>query len=89
MSAHRSPPNHSRALAPLLLSLLAAGLGCGNKDPGTPPSSPSPAPAPAPAKPRPSGPGLDLRLSNGKDGPPAFDHAKLAPARKLSDAEAS
>jgi uncharacterized protein YfaS (alpha-2-macroglobulin family) len=31
--------------------------------------------------------GLDLRLSNGKQGAPGFDHAKLAPATKLSDAE--
>jgi hypothetical protein len=31
--------------------------------------------------------GLDLRLSNGMQGAPAFDHAKLAPATKLSDAE--
>jgi uncharacterized protein YfaS (alpha-2-macroglobulin family) len=31
--------------------------------------------------------GLDLRLSSGKQGPPSFDHAKLAPATKLSDAE--
>ena len=32
--------------------------------------------------------GLDLRLSNGHDGPPAFDHSKLAPATKLADADA-
>jgi hypothetical protein len=31
--------------------------------------------------------GLDLRLSNGKQGAPGFDHAKLAPASKLSEAE--
>jgi len=32
--------------------------------------------------------GLELRVSSGKEGPPAIDHAKLAPARNLSDAEA-
>jgi uncharacterized protein YfaS (alpha-2-macroglobulin family) len=32
-------------------------------------------------------PGLDLRVSEGKAGPPAFDRATLAPARKLADAE--
>src|SRR5690349_6037728 len=32
--------------------------------------------------------GLDLRVSDGKQGPPAYDRAKLAPARKLSDADA-
>ena len=33
--------------------------------------------------------GLDLRVSNGKQGAPAFDHATLAPAKKLGDAEAA
>ncbi|HWO23504.1 MAG TPA: alpha-2-macroglobulin family protein, partial [Kofleriaceae bacterium] len=33
-------------------------------------------------------PGLDLRVSEGKAGPPAFDRAKLAPAKKLGDADA-
>src|SRR4051812_17064422 len=32
--------------------------------------------------------GLDLRVSDGKQGPPAYDRAKLAPAKKLSDGEA-
>ncbi len=32
--------------------------------------------------------GLDLRLSDGKQGAPAFDRAKIAPAQKLTDAEA-
>jgi alpha-2-macroglobulin len=32
--------------------------------------------------------GLDLHLSNGKAGPPAIDHDKLPPARKLSDPDA-
>jgi hypothetical protein len=31
--------------------------------------------------------GLDMRLSNGKAGPPPFDTRKLAPARKLGDAD--
>src|SRR5688572_2858439 len=33
-------------------------------------------------------PGLDLRLSDGKAGAPAFDRAKLAPATKISQADA-
>jgi hypothetical protein len=33
--------------------------------------------------------GLDLRLSNGKAGKPAYDHAQLPPAKKLSDADAA
>lgn len=32
-------------------------------------------------------PGLDLRLSDGQQGKPAFDRSKLAPATKLGDAE--
>jgi len=32
--------------------------------------------------------GLDLRLSEGRQGPPAFDRAKIAPAQKIADAEA-
>jgi hypothetical protein len=31
--------------------------------------------------------GLDLRLSNGKAGPPPFDKSTLAPAKKLGDAD--
>src|SRR2546423_416729 len=34
-------------------------------------------------------PGLEIAVSNGKAGPPAFDRAKLAPARRLSDADAT
>jgi len=33
-------------------------------------------------------PGLDLRLSQGQQGPDAIDHSKLAPATKISDADA-
>lgn len=32
--------------------------------------------------------GLDLRVSDGKQGAPAFDRANLAPAKKITDAEA-
>jgi len=32
-------------------------------------------------------PGLVMKLSDGTQGPPAFDHTKLAPAKKLGDAE--
>jgi alpha-2-macroglobulin len=33
-------------------------------------------------------PGLDLRVSDGKEGPPAYDRNKLPPAKKLADADA-
>src|SRR6185369_10646765 len=32
--------------------------------------------------------GLDMHVSQGKEGPPPFDRNKLAPATRLSDAEA-
>ncbi|MCX5743246.1 MAG: Ig-like domain-containing protein [Proteobacteria bacterium] len=31
--------------------------------------------------------GLDLRITEGKQGPPAYDRARLAPAQKLADAD--
>ncbi len=34
-------------------------------------------------------PGIDLRLGEGKQGPPAYDRAKLAPAKKLSAQDAN
>src|SRR4051812_36115321 len=33
-------------------------------------------------------PGLDMRVSQGKQGAPAFDHSKLAAAKRISDADA-
>ncbi|MEO8846442.1 MAG: DUF6049 family protein, partial [Kofleriaceae bacterium] len=32
--------------------------------------------------------GLDMRVSDGKQGPPAIDHSKLAPAKSIPDTEA-
>jgi uncharacterized protein YfaS (alpha-2-macroglobulin family) len=34
-------------------------------------------------------PGLDIKVSDGKAGPPAFDRNKIAPARKLADSDAA
>ncbi|HEX4419482.1 MAG TPA: alpha-2-macroglobulin family protein [Kofleriaceae bacterium] len=95
-TVHRSLSTRSRALAPLLLVLTGA-LACGGKD-TSPTAAPAgsasseamiiqPGPGTGPGKA--TGPGLELRVSNGKQGPPAFDHAKLAPAKRLSDAEAN
>ena len=33
--------------------------------------------------------GLDMRVSDGKQGPPAIDHSKLAPAKSIPDSEAT
>ncbi|HEX7840774.1 MAG TPA: Ig-like domain-containing protein, partial [Kofleriaceae bacterium] len=43
--------------------------------------------APVPAKDTAAG-GLELRVGSGKEGPPPFDRAKLAPARALPEADA-
>ncbi|MBV8758576.1 MAG: Ig-like domain-containing protein, partial [Deltaproteobacteria bacterium] len=62
---------------------------CGGKSPG-----PTRAPIPSPISDRvlvqtkDLPPGLDMRVSQGKQGAPAFDHGKLAAAKKLSDADA-
>ncbi|HSK01039.1 MAG TPA: Ig-like domain-containing protein, partial [Kofleriaceae bacterium] len=74
-------------LFPLLLS------SCGSKTPGSGgPSAGMGAGSPISdqvlVQARDLPPGLDLRVSEGQAGPPPFDRAKLAPARKLADAEA-
>jgi hypothetical protein len=79
---------HSAALATLLS--LALG-GCGSK--GDTPAVPPPV-TPARLAGKVTGPAedgsprIELRVSDGKPGAPAFDRAKLAPARTLSDSEA-
>ena len=65
-----------------LLITLLAGCTCGNK---SKPPAPSANVVKKQAKDIPDG--LDLRLSNGKAGPPPFDKSKLAPATKIPDAE--
>ncbi|HEY5934552.1 MAG TPA: DUF6049 family protein, partial [Kofleriaceae bacterium] len=69
----------------LLFSLVTTLPGCGGKksEPGK--GAPIPDKPYALAEDAPDG--LDIRVSDGKAGPPAFDRAKLAPARKLGDAE--
>jgi uncharacterized protein YfaS (alpha-2-macroglobulin family) len=70
----------------LLFSLVTTVPGCGSKK-----SEPGKGSAAVPDKPyslaEDAPDGLDIRVSDGKAGPPAFDRAKLAPAKKLGDAE--
>src|SRR5262245_7080271 len=70
------------------------GSSCNNK---TPPTTPSGGGAMGVASPisdlvmyqtKDLPPGLDLRLSEGRHGPPGFDRTKLAPAKKIADADA-
>ena len=94
MKAHHSLSNGSLALATLLPLIL---MSCGGRGAGTT-SAPVGSGSglddqnhqvdQAPVHPKDLPAGLELRVSNGKEGPPAIDHAMLAPARKLSDAEA-
>ncbi len=69
------------------VSLLATLLSCGGKS-STPPTTGSGSPLSdlAMVQLEDAPPGLDLRVSDGKLGPPAFDRAKLAPATKLDAA---
>jgi uncharacterized protein YfaS (alpha-2-macroglobulin family) len=74
------------------ISWLWVLAACGGKTSTTPTGSPLGAASPLSdqvlqqVKDLPKG--LDLHLSNGHEGPPPFDHAKLAAATKLSDADA-
>jgi uncharacterized protein YfaS (alpha-2-macroglobulin family) len=68
------------------ITLLASLLSCGGKG-STPQTSGSGSPISDRALQLEGAPdGLDLRVSDGKLGPPAFDRAKLAPATKLDAA---
>ena len=78
----------NRSLAALtLLSFVVTS--CGGKKPQTTPlggASPLTDQVLVQTKDLPEG--LDMRVSSGREGPPAFDRAKLAPAKKIPDAEA-
>ncbi|MEO8703660.1 MAG: alpha-2-macroglobulin family protein [Kofleriaceae bacterium] len=68
---------------------------CGGKGTATQPPPPNPIGAASPLSDqayvqlKDAPPGLDLKVSEGKAGPPAFDRSKLAPAKKLPDGEAA
>src|SRR3954469_6453472 len=74
------------------LSIALAGLlvssSCGSKKSTGSGGGSGPVPDQAYVQPKDAPDGLDLRVSDGKQGPPAYDRAKLAPAKKLSDGEA-
>ncbi|HEX3477202.1 MAG TPA: Ig-like domain-containing protein, partial [Kofleriaceae bacterium] len=80
----------TRTLAPAVLAFALLGASaCGNRGGGTsaPAGSGSAPPERAVVQAKDAPPGLELRVSSGKAGPPAVDHARLAPARTLPDAE--
>ncbi|HEV7557295.1 MAG TPA: hypothetical protein VGO00_17630, partial [Kofleriaceae bacterium] len=67
-----------------LLALYAAA--CGSKTSSTSTDVASNPSAPVVLH-TPDTDGIDLRVSNGKQGAPAYDHTKVAPATKLGDAD--
>jgi uncharacterized protein YfaS (alpha-2-macroglobulin family) len=69
------------------LALLALAFACGGKKSSAPPPSDGSGSATVAIDPKDQLEGLVLRVSHGKQGVPAFDRAKLAPATKLPDAE--
>ena len=72
--------NGSRTLA-----LAAVLIGCGGGGKKAPP--PTEGSAGKVMLVKPSGPGLEMRLSEGKSARPAIDRSTLAPAKKLGDAD--
>ena len=72
-----------RALALAVLAVVAA---CGSKH-STKKNTAQPLAAKVAKDAKDLPDGLDLRLTDGKQGPPPFDHNKLAAAKKLGDAD--
>ena len=92
----RSSSMAGRAPALLVFALVAvvgagATAACGGRGAGTsaPVGSGAPPSDRALVQTQDAPAGLELRVSSGRAGPPAFDRARLAPARPLPDAEAS
>ncbi|HEY6173707.1 MAG TPA: hypothetical protein VIX73_04650, partial [Kofleriaceae bacterium] len=79
----------SSSISSLALAVLLPVVSCGGRSTTTsaPAGSGAPPSDQALVQTKDAPAGLDLALSNGKAGPPAFDRAKLAPAKPLSDAE--
>ncbi|HEY5935660.1 MAG TPA: Ig-like domain-containing protein, partial [Kofleriaceae bacterium] len=69
------------------VALLALVFACGGKKSSAPPGDGSGSASIIAIDPKDQPEGLVLRLSHGKQGAPAFDRAKLAPATKLPEAE--
>ena len=77
----------NRSLAAVtLLSFVATSCGSKAPKPGAPRPSPLSDQVLVQSKDLPAG--LDMKVSSGRSGPPAFDRTKIAPATKIPDAEA-
>jgi uncharacterized protein YfaS (alpha-2-macroglobulin family) len=62
---------------------------CGSRAPQPPPHGPTPLSDFALQQTKQLPRGLQMEVREGRSGPPAFDHAKLAPATELADADAT
>src|SRR5690349_3614945 len=87
-----SDSSSTHSLAPVVLAFAVLGAGaCGGRG-GSGMNAPTGSAAAPPERvlvqAREAPPGLELQVSSGKAGPPAVDHARLAPARALPDADA-
>ena len=86
-SAPRSSFIRSVALTTLLSFVITSCGGKGGTSSGPQLGSGSPLSDRAMVQLEDAPPGLDMRVSDGKLGPPAFDRAKLAPAKKITQVE--
>ncbi len=85
MKAHRPLFVRGVALATLLSFVVTS---CGSRPKPASPTVGSPISDQVLVQTKDLPAGLDMRVSDGKQGAPAFDRANLAPAKKLSEAEA-
>src|SRR5689334_16583472 len=85
---NRALVRHLSIALPIALMGLFTTSSCGGKKSSGNGGGTGTVPDQAYVQPKDAPDGLDLRLSDGKQGPPAYDRARLAPAKKLSDAEA-
>jgi uncharacterized protein YfaS (alpha-2-macroglobulin family) len=69
-----------------VLALVLVAAACGDKKPSKPAKTVDPSAKPY-VMPKDAPDGLDLKLSDGKQGAPAYDKSKLAAAKKLGDAD--
>src|SRR5689334_13205673 len=85
---NRALVRHLSIALPIALMGLFTTSSCGGKKSSGNGGGTGTVPDQAYVQPKDAPDGLDLRVSDGKQGPPAYDRAKLAPAKKLSDGEA-
>ena len=76
-----------KRLTAAITCAIFIGTSCGGKTTAPTPPKASPISDRVLTQTKDLPPGLDMHVTQGKEGPPPFDRAKLAAATKLSDAE--